>query len=245
MRLGKLAPKIHPAAPPLMRLAGAMPALPDSVDWTGKLSGAPVFLNDTLGCCTIATMAHILRVWTSQVWGEELDVPDALVESTYFGLTGGADTGLPETDVLAFWASSGLSLPSRQFRSLLSGWCTLDIANQNHVRAAVAWFGSAYIGLALPIAAENAAVWDMVPGAGPSFQPGSWGGHAVPIAAYDPQGVTLITWGKLQRASWDFLAAYMDEAHGPVSRTWLQTSGHAPPGFDLAGLEAAMRELSA
>ena len=29
-------------------------------------------------------------------------------------------------------------------------------------------------------------------------QPGSWGGHAVPVVAYDVRGITWVTWGALQ-----------------------------------------------
>ena len=244
MMLGKLPPKPHPAALPLMQLVGQMPQLPDAVDWTGKLQGNPVFCNDTLGCCTIASQAHIIRVWTSRLWGVELDIPDDLVRETYFKLTGGPDIGLAETDALAYWASQGFALPDRQYQSLLTGWCTLDHQNGAHIRASIAWFGAAYLGLGMPLAAQNANAWDCVPNGDSNTQPNSWGGHAVPAVAYDANGVTVISWGHLYKVSWPFLVAYLDEAHAPVSRMWLDTCGYAPSGFDLVGLENAMSTIA-
>jgi hypothetical protein len=243
MMLGKLAPVLHPHAPGLMSLVGCMPSLPESVDWTGKLKGNPMFCNDVLGCCTISAIAHILRVQTSQVWGDELDIPDELVRQVYFGLTGGQDTGLAETTVLEFWDSKGLDLPDRQYESVLSGWCTLNHADMTHLKASVAWFGSAYLGLALPLAVRGASTWTVTPGADPATQPGSWGPHAVTMAAYEREGVKVLTWGSEVFATWDFLQAYLDEAHGPIDRTWLKTTGLAPSGFDLAHLEECMARI--
>ena len=34
--------------------------------------------------------------------------------------------------------------------------------------------------------------------------PGSWGGHAVDVVGYDDAGLTVVSWGALLRASWDF-----------------------------------------
>ncbi len=66
--------------------------------------------------------------------------------------------------------------------------------------------------------------------------PGSWGGHAVPVIAYDASGLTCITWGALKRMTWAFWDAYCDEAYACLSRDW--AAARAPSGFDWAALDA-------
>jgi hypothetical protein len=43
--------------------------------------------------------------------------------------------------------------------------------------------------------------------------------------------------------SWNFWAAYCDEAYGLLSKDWLEASGKAPSGFDAAALTADMAAL--
>jgi hypothetical protein len=77
--------------------------------------------------------------------------------------------------------------------------------------------------------------------------PGSWGGHAVFVVAYDGRGLTCISWGKLQRMSWNFWVAYCDESYGLLSKDWIERSGAksglAPSGLDVAALAADMNAL--
>jgi hypothetical protein len=78
-----------------------------------------------------------------------------------------------------------------------------------------------YIGLALPISAQNQDVWAVPPGGSAGEgSPGSWGGHAVPIVAYDSRGLTVITWGATKRMTWQFLDTYCDEAYALLSQDW-------------------------
>jgi hypothetical protein len=52
-------------------------------------------------------------------------------------------------------------------------------------------------------------------------------------AAYDDEGLTVVTWGTTVRASWEFHAAYCDELYAMLSPAWLR---HDPPGIDVATL---------
>jgi hypothetical protein len=74
--------------------------------------------------------------------------------------------------------------------------------------------------------------------------PGSLGGHCVYVVGYDPRGLTCITWGKLQRMSWNFWWAYCDESYGLLSKDWI-AKGKAPSGFDATALIADMAALHA
>jgi hypothetical protein len=65
-------------------------------------------------------------------------------------------------------------------------------------------------------------------------KPGSWGGHAVYVAAYDEEGLTCITWGAPLKRTWDFFVSYCEQAWIVFSRNdWLNPDGIAPSGYDL------------
>jgi len=81
-------------------------------------------------------------------------------------------------------------------------------------------------------------VWVVPPGGpvGPGA-PGSWGGHAVPVVAYDARTLTVITWGQRLSMTWGFFETYCDEAYAILDGDWLKNN-ECPAGFDLATLEA-------
>ena len=68
---------------------------------------------------------------------------------------------------------------------------------------------------------------------------GSLGGHAVITVGYDAEHVFLATWGMVQKCTWRFLAAYMDESYAVFSPDeWLGVAGVSPSNFNLAQLTA-------
>ena len=109
-------------------------------------------------------------------------------------------------------------------------------------------FEGCYIGVQLPISAQaqvqNHQPWSVPPG-GPigDGKPGSWGGHAVPVVAYDSRGVTVVTWGALQMMTWSFWEAYCDEAYAILSNDYLDGKKKAPSGFSLQELQADLADL--
>lgn len=252
MRCGKLAPKPDSRAPKLARLAGGvLPPAPAFTDWAASLTASPLFCNDALGCCTIAAAANRLRVLTSSVWGDEFVLPDAAVRETYFGLTGGGDDGLFETDVLNALACKGIALPGRQTEDVLTGWVTLNHRDPNELRLGIAWFGGIMGGFALPANAEAlfdaGLAWDVPAG---QKLTGEWlrgagGGHEIYGAAYTPAGIEFITWGRKILVTNAFMSAYMDEAEAALSRLWLDATGAAPAGLDLPHLESCMAQIRA
>ena len=73
--------------------------------------------------------------------------------------------------------------------------------------------------------------------------PGSWGGHAVIIGAYDNNTLTCITWGAPKKMTWSFWDAYCDEAYALLSPDWATGQKAAPSGFDLAALQADLKQV--
>jgi len=236
MKLGKLKAHHDKRLPMLNRYTGKLPAPPAAQNWSHKLTHLGMMLNDTLGDCTCAAIGHCVQEWTSLTDPEEVILPDATILKLYEAVSGyipgrpNTDVGAVVADVLNYWlndpgAVGGHSLPA---------YAAVEPNNRQEIQDAVYIFGNCYIGLQMPISAQTQAVWSVPPG-GPVGQgaPGSWGGHAVPVVAYDARGLTVITWGQLLRMTWPFLDAYCDEAYALIGQDWL-SSGKCPPGFKLS-----------
>jgi hypothetical protein len=109
-------------------------------------------------------------------------------------------------------------------------------------------FEGCYIGVQLPKSAQpqvqNHQPWSVPPG-GPvgDGAPGSWGGHAIPVVAYDARGVTVVTWGALQTMTWSFWEVYCDEAYAILSKDYLTGRSTTPEGFSLKQLQADLADL--
>jgi hypothetical protein len=244
MRLGKQAARHDPRTLLLgnyLKPAGLPPPKP-SVDWGAKVRQWPMMGNDKVGDCTCAAAGHLIEGWTANANGDPVILPDSAILGAYSAITGyvagqpSTDRGANELDVLSYWRKTGFG--GRR----IVAYAALEPQNRTHVEDAIELFGGCYIGLALPASAQQQAVWSVPPG-GPSGTgaPGSWGGHAVPVVAYDQRGLTAVTWGAVKRMTWGFWSTYCDEAYALVSQDWIDKKGHDPEGFDLNGLLADLK----
>jgi hypothetical protein len=244
MRLGKRPRRDDPRTLKLARYlfpkALAAPlAPPASCDYTRGIKDWGMMLNDQLGCCTIAAVGHAVQVWSANA-SDEITVPDSTILSYYERWDAynpddpSTDQGGVELEVLNDWRQQGFA------GHTLDAYAAIDIQNRGHVQAAIWLFGGVYLGVALPLLAQAQEVWD-VAGDSADAQAGSWGGHAIYLAAYDEKVLTCITWGQLKRLTWAWFEKYCDEAYAPVSKEWIKSSGIAPSGFDFATLEADLK----
>lgn len=243
--LGKLPPKLDDRTLQLEHYLGTQPPpAPASENWGTKVNQWGMLGNDTIGDCTTAAAGHMIEAWTSDV-GTELVVPESAVITAYSAVsgydpvTGANDNGAYCLDVLNYWRKTGID--SRK----ITAYAALRPGHQYHMEAAVYIFGSAYLGLQMPLSAQYQNIWD-VPAEGLQGDgaPGSWGGHAVPIVAYSPSGVTVVTWGYLQEATWAFLKAYCDEAYAVLSADFLNAAKVSASGFNLVQLKADLHKVT-
>jgi hypothetical protein len=227
----------------LSKYTSTLPAPPPATSYDGKITSLGMMLNDKLGDCTCAAVGHCIQQWTAEAQAKQVILPDQDIEKLY-EIVGhynpanpNSDKGAVEIDVLNYWLGSPVQ------GNRLSAFCALEPQNHQEIQDAVFIFGNCYIGLALPLSAQTQTVWT-VPAGGATGQgaPGSWGGHAVPIVAYDQRGLTCITWGELKRMTWQFWNAYCDEAYGLLSPDWVK-AGKTPAKFDWKQLEADMAAL--
>jgi hypothetical protein len=223
-------------------LTPALPPPPPAADWTKGIANWGAMLNDTLGDCTIAGVAHAVQVWTANTAAAIVTTPDATVQSYYEKWDGyvpgdsSTDSGGVELDVLNNWKKQGFDGHS------LLAFADPQVANLDEIRQSIALFGGVYIGLSLPLTAQTQEVWDVVAKGGAKAKKGSWGGHCVFVAGYDAHGFTCITWGQLKGMTVAFWKKYCDEAHTLFGQDWLTVKG-APNGFNQAQLQTDLKAI--
>jgi hypothetical protein len=195
--------------------------VPPTVRWDYFVDNYEMLLNDQIGDCTIATVGHMERTWTS---ADEPRVPYGIstedVLRAYIrvtGMEGGAydprtganDNGAVVLDVLNLWRQEGIG------GHKIAAYAEVNPRSKAEVKYGVATFGGVYLGVNLPLTARDQIAadkrWEV---RGHSWlpwspaHPGSWGGHAVPIVGYDDKMVYVATWGAVQPMTWGFLGKY-------------------------------------
>jgi len=246
VKLGKLPPRHDPRTLQLTKYLDArtLPPPPASVDFASLVDGWPMMKNDTIGDCTCAAAGHMIEQWTT--YAKKAFTPnDSVIVDAYAAITGYDpitglnDNGAVILDVLNYWRRNGIASHD------IAAYAGLEPKNHTELKDAVAIFGNAYLGLALPLSAQNQAVW-AVPSGGAvgAGAPGSWGGHAVPVVSYDVRGLTVITWGEQKRMTWTFLDTYCDEAYAVLSSDWINTlTAETVTHLNLAMLETDLKLL--
>lgn len=226
----------------------ALPTPPASFDLTSKVTSWGMMENEQIGDCTCAAAGHLIMEWTANAGKKMVTLSDKQIVAAYSAITGynpttGAnDNGAVEIDVLNYWRQTGIA------HHKIGAYVALEPSNHNHIMDSVYIFEGCYIGMQLPISAQaqvqNHQPWSVPPG-GPTGdgKPGSWGGHAVPVVAYDSRGVTVVTWGALQMMTWSFWEAYCDEAYAILSHDYLMGKKTTAQGFSLQQLQEDLSDL--
>lgn len=218
-------------------LAPELPLAPPVRAWSTSVGSWGMMLNDTLGDCTIAAIAHAIQVWSANRY-REITIPNSEILTAYEIWCGynpadpSTDQGGVELDVLNSWRHNGLA------GHMLLGYADPSVQNLEEIRQTINLFGGVYIGMALPMTAQSQEIWDVdALGAVGAATPGSWGGHAVFVMDYDQDSFTCVTWGQLKKMTVAFWQAYVQEAHALLCPDWFNATG-APNGFNLDQLSS-------
>ncbi len=191
----------------------------------------PMNGNDTLGDCTIAALAHAVTTYRGLV-GKRNIMPKQDVVKLYMHLTGGVDSGLNELDVLNYWRTHSAS------GDTILGYVSVDRKNHTHVQHAIQLFGGVYLGFQVQknCIQEFDALQPWTPG------PLTTDGHAVFAVAYNSSGVTVLTWGNTQKATWAWWDECVDEAYA-ILPPEAKESDFAP-GFSFAQLQGDLSAVA-
>jgi hypothetical protein len=244
----KLGRKFAPVRTNMPRMANyigihVLPLLPVKAGWGQGLTNWKMFLNDRLGDCTAAGIAHLIMLWNNQ-WNRNVVIEDQQVQDLYVAITGeegaaynpvtGAnDNGCVEQDVLTYIQKNGFA------GHTIAGFAFADPKNIQMIKACIYLFGSCYVGVSLPISAQNQLTWDVTdPNLRGDALPGSWGGHCVILNAYDDiaKKFTCVTWGAQKDLTYAWWEAYGDEGWGVMSQDWLGPNSLSPNDFNVGQL---------
>ena len=244
-KLGKTPVRQDPRTLRLARYMRDLPEPPDMVDWGRAVPHWGMMANDVLGDCTCAAVGHLIQTWSANALEAELTIPDDDIIALYKAVSlyspedPASDEGAAELDVLRFWRAHKIGGVN------IAAFAAIETNKTRLVRQAIDLFGGIYVGLQLPKSCEDEELW-AIPPDGPVGlgEPGSLGGHAVIVIAYDEDGLECITWGARQRMSWPFWATYCDEAYAVLSPEWIEAQGIAPCGFDFAQLQHDLAEIA-
>jgi hypothetical protein len=219
-----------------------LPTPPDVFDGTTNVHEWPMYKNDTLGDCTCAAAGHMIESWTAAAAGKAVEVTDNDIVEAFNHVkisdpqTG--EEGAVEIDVLKYWRSTGVG------GHKIGAFASVSTHDRDLVRAAAYLFGGLYLGVALPVTAQQQVTWDFTGSLSGDAAPGSWGGHAVDVVRYSPGSVTVVTWGALKDMTWDFWDRYVDECYCILSTDFI-AGDKAPSGFNLAELQADLALVTA
>jgi hypothetical protein len=243
-RLGKQEARHDPRTFQLANyLTDELPTAPPRMSWAEKVEDWGMLANDRYGDCVPAGALHMVQDWTAYASTEVVPTEEQAL-AAYSAITGfdpadpSTDKGTVMLDALNYWRHEGIG----GHRIMAYAACEPD--NAAHVRDCIHLFGAAYVGIWLPVSAQRQKVWSVPPG-GPrgDGEPGSWGGHCVPVVAYGPRRLTCVTWGGLKQMTWGFFRTYCDEAFAVLSGDWLREDRTAPNGFDLDSLQKDLAAL--
>ena len=185
----------------------------------------PMDGNDTLGDCTIAAVAHAITAYRGLIGTEKLMSTQAVVK-LYMHLTGGVDSGLNELDVLNYWRQHSVS------GDKILAYASINHTNHTHIQQAIQLFGGVYLGFQV----QQNCLQEF--NAGQPWTPGplTQDGHAVFAVAYDSTGVTVLTWGNTQKATWAWWDECVDEAYAILPQE--AKAADFVPGFNFGQLQA-------
>ena len=209
------------------------------------------YMNDVLGICTCAAVAHLIMLTTAHT-GTMVTPDPADILTAYSAITGydasktdasgnnPTDNGAAITDVLAYWQSTGIA------GHKILGWCQTNHASRVRRQQGVFIFGANNVGVRLPAIAQQQftdnATWDTVPDDG-----GIEGGHCIVEVGYGTEGSDFVTWGRGdQKATYRWSDFYLDESYVVVTQDWInEASGLAPSGFKIDQLIADLQTIKA
>jgi hypothetical protein len=187
--------------------------------------------NDTLGDCTIAAVAHAITAYCGLVGTRKVMAAQA-VTKLYMHLTGGIDSGLAELDVLNHWRKHAVDAEK------ILAFAALDIRNHDHVKQAIHLFGGVYLGFQV----QRHCLEDFQARKPWTPAPLTHEGHAVYAVGYDKHGLTVLTWGNTQKATWGWWDECVDEAYAILPPQ--AKKADFAPGFDFAQLQADLQAVA-
>lgn len=211
---------------------GKLPVAPAKCERAMKVV-YPMALNDRVGDCVVAGHIHLTQAVDSENGGTYALPNNSEIQTEYFNLTGGVDSGLAEATFLQTAQAAPV------LGSQIDTFGVLDHTNVDEIKSAIYTFGGAFLGVALPQSAQNQfpGTWSVVPGS-PVV-----GGHCIVAIGYDASFVYIVTWGQVIRCTWEWFTTYVDEAYAIIYTEEVQKNRGPLKQLDIARLRADIASL--
>jgi hypothetical protein len=248
LKFGKLPARTDARDLKLAKYAVEPPPLPD-----GPLGHDQLFAgewgmlgNDSVGDCVWAGSAHETMLWNLEAGLTVVFTPDSVL-SDYSAATGyqpgqpSTDRGTDMHDAMNYRRTTGI-VDGTGLRHKIGGYVALDPGDLDQLKRSIWWFSAVSIGIEVPTTAMDQfnqnQPWSVVAGAQIE------GGHYIPGVRWDPTQnmFVIVTWGREQLVTPEFLATYCDEAFAALSPEML-TGGKTLDGFDVDQLTADLAAL--
>jgi hypothetical protein len=230
------------ASAPRHRFGAILP--PAVLDRSGIDFTPGLFNNDTYGDCTAVGLANAAR-GIAALNGYDLVVDPDTPLAFYSDCIGNppnliATDGAVILDVLAYQSTHGFNIGPQ----MLVGQSGTVALTRTDLALAMARIGPAYLGVTLrdrDMQAVGSRPWDVEAGRDDGAVVG---GHCIIGWDYTGLGdagtVRIGTWGMWQTATWAWLAARLEEAHGLVWRQLARADGTFYDGLTADGLVAEL-----
>lgn len=230
------------------RTSTGLPTPPPACSYAPKAatSLSQVYLNDQLGDCVIAGMAHLVGVFSGNATGQPIIFTNGQIATEYSAIGGyvagdpSTDNGCDERTAMSYWQQTGFPAGGDK----ITGWLSIDGTNVARVKSACWLFENLLFGVELPDAWVDPApeasgfTWDV---AGPTVEDN---GHFFVGVGYDKRGVLIDTWGMLGTITYQAIAAYATaggsgELYSVLTPAIVaKATAKAPNGYDWAALQA-------
>lgn len=238
VRLGRKRRQAYPVAPRLGAYLGAAAGPPAFTNrrTSAARALARMYRNDALGCCVVAGKAHALGLWAAAESAADVEATDDEIVSQYEGICGPGDQGCVITEVLDVMRARGFVAGGKSY--VIDGYVSCDWRNKLEAQVAVYLFGALTIGVNLPQAWTQQAVWDVT-------NSRIVGGHDVTVIDYDAQGVYVASWGRVYLLTWRAFqaTAWVEECYALLAPLWYASARVAPCGIDADTLRADLAKL--
>ena len=230
------------------RTTAPLPTPPPSCSYASKAgpSLSQMYLNDELGDCVIAGLAHLVGVFTGNAGLPPAIFSPEAITSLYSAIGGyvpgvaSTDNGCDERTAMAYMQRTGFPAGNHQ----ITGWVSIDGTDPHRVRTALWLFENLLFGVELPDEWVDPGpdkpgwTWDVAGPANPD------NGHCFVGVGYTPEAIQIDTWGMIGNLTNQAVAAYATaggagELYAIISPEVIaRATAKSPSGFDWAQLQA-------
>ena len=230
-------------------LTSELPPLPATfgMDRINAITDWGMLGNDTLGDCVIAGGMHETMLWSLD-GGKPATFTDDDAVAAYSAACGydpndpNSDQGCDVRTVLNYRQKTGFTDANGNIHKI-GAFLGLDITKLEEIQYAIYLFDAAGIGIKFPDSAMDqfnaGQPWTVV-----ENSPVDGEHYVCSVIAYDGTYFYVVTWGKIQKVTPEFLLTYLTESWAILDDELINGSGESPTGFNLAQLKADLQEIT-